>query len=230
MARTAISQIPTDIAKELTPKQREFLRLCVARGASTSDGVMMQCYLDAGFKVNIDSARSCGNRLLRSVHAKAYLAELHRLKEDAAVERMKREWLESLEERRVLAHYDPADLYDEEGNLLPLKDMPSTVRKAITGVRMNKKGTKLIGVQLDKKHQHLDVIEDKYSLMPDNKRIPEKLEISGGLTVEALQPRDQRLKIIDDVIARWEAEKAGAEKVTDTTPQASLPAHESPGS
>ena len=47
----------------------------------------------------------------------------------------------TLEELRRLACVDPADCYDDQGDLLPLRDMPEHVRSAIASIEMTGTGT-----------------------------------------------------------------------------------------
>jgi hypothetical protein len=225
MATTGLSQIPTELARQLTPKQREFLRLCVARGARNSDGVAAQCYLDAGFKVTFESARSCAGRVLRGAAARAYVRELETLREQAALEEMKTEWIACRAKRRSLSEAKIVEGFETDisGKLVmkPFDEMPESLQSAINSVEISedRNGKQRIKIGTEPKAQHLQALETRFSILPDNEARPTKLELSGQVSVEAIPPRAERMRMIDDVITRWEKEKAGAERVVDIPEQ-----------
>lgn len=76
-----------------------------------------------------DYAETIGSRLCRNVKVRAEIdRRLGKLKKklEVSAERV-------LEEYARLALYDPADLYDKEGKLLPVNELPEDTRRAIRG-------------------------------------------------------------------------------------------------
>lgn len=75
------------------------------------------------------TAGSMGSRLLKNVRIKAEIDKrMGKLskKLEITAENV-------LREMSRLAFYDPADLYDTAGNLIPVKDLPEDTRRAIKG-------------------------------------------------------------------------------------------------
>lgn len=74
------------------------------------------------------------SRLLSSVNVQVEIAELvdaMRKSSEHSAERV-------LEEIRAIAFFDPLDLYDDDGEVLPLKDMPERARRVIASLSMAK--------------------------------------------------------------------------------------------
>lgn len=100
-------------------------------------------YIKAGYAGRNNVAEAAAARLLRQVQVAAYIDM--RLAE----ERKKAEKSFDITQERVLtelagiAYLDPADLYDEHGGLLPIRDMPERVRRAISSIEHGKDGTKI---------------------------------------------------------------------------------------
>jgi phage terminase small subunit len=100
--------------------------------------------------------------------------------QEARQERAKRAVIDAdrvMQEETYLATVDPADLYDGEGNLLKVKDMPERIRRAISSIRHHKDGSLTIrfhdkGACLGRMHKHLgcckpDVHNHNHGLSPE---------------------------------------------------------------
>lgn len=84
-------------------------------------------------------AQSVGSRLLRDPRVKAIIdAGEARLSDKVG---LTAELV--LEELLTIAQADIADAYDEAGNLLPIKQMPLAVRKALASIETSEKGIKV---------------------------------------------------------------------------------------
>lgn len=113
--------------KRLTSKQEAFA-LEYARGGSASDAYRVAYSANNMLPKTITEKAS---RLLAKGNVRARVEELRASITEAAV----------LDEARTLralaavAHWDPADAYDESGNLRPIRDMPLEVRLAISSIK-----------------------------------------------------------------------------------------------
>lgn len=163
--------------KELTKKTILFIHYYVIHRNGTKAAT------EAGFSAR--SAHSTSTRLLNNPKVREEINKrLEKLQDklELSAERV-------LLEMKRLAFYDPADLYDENGVLIPIKDLPEDTRRAIKGwdveqnesQDINKAGdvTKIetrtsIKPRLADKRpvlrdlgQHLDLFDDEN---PDSKR------------------------------------------------------------
>lgn len=85
------------------------------------------------------SAESLGCNLLKHPKVAAKIASLSRpieKKSQLTAERV-------VAELSNLAFLDPASMFDESGNLLSINEMPEATRRAIAGIEIGEKGTKL---------------------------------------------------------------------------------------
>jgi phage terminase small subunit len=72
-----------------------------------------------------------------------------------------------LSELAGIAYCDPADLYDEAGNLLPIKDIPERTRRAIASIEHTEKGVK---IKLWSKTQGADMLAKHLNLYEQHQR------------------------------------------------------------
>jgi phage terminase small subunit len=143
---------------ELSPKQLAFCReYCIDRNAT-------QAAIRAGYSER--SAHVQGTRALTNVNVKSEIERLtnkHSEKTDITAERV-------LTELFRLASVDPRGAFDETGGLLPIKDMPEDVRRAISGINFDDMGNiKSIkfwdkNSSLDKLGKHLKLFTDRIEL------------------------------------------------------------------
>jgi len=89
--------------------------------------------LIAGLKDGKGLRSSCG-RIELKPEVQARIAELQQRVEDGIVEKKTAGITQVLEEFGHLAFLDVGDAFDENGNLLPIKQMPEGVRRAISGI------------------------------------------------------------------------------------------------
>ena len=107
--------------KPLTPKQRRFA-LAYAECFNASEAARR-----AGYSVR--NADVVGGRLLRNVAIRAFVDETLREAERATgltIALLERELVHQVT-------FDPATMYDAEGRLLAIKDMPEATRRALAG-------------------------------------------------------------------------------------------------
>lgn len=78
------------------------------------------------------SAYTVGPRLLRNAHVRAAIDEALAAQEKRTLVTADR----VLQELARIALFDPKDLFDADGNLLDLKDMPEDARRAVASVEV----------------------------------------------------------------------------------------------
>lgn len=96
-----------------------------------------QAAIRAGYKAT--SAEQAASRMLRDPAVKAYI-------EQGEVKLTEKVGLTAelvLEELLTIACADIADAYDADGTLLPIKQMPLAVRKALASIETSDKGVKV---------------------------------------------------------------------------------------
>lgn len=96
-----------------------------------------QAAIRAGYKPT--SAEQAASRMLRDPAVKAYIEQ----GEAKLTEKVGLTAELVLEELLTIAQADIADAYDADGNLLPIKQMPLAVRKALASVEVGDKGVKV---------------------------------------------------------------------------------------
>lgn len=117
--------------KALTPKQDRFVQEYLVDLNATA------AYKRAGYagKGNVAEAAAC--RLLRNVQVQAEI--VRRSKKTAN----KYELTQELIIRSIVQElaFDPAKLYDREGRLLPITELPEDVRMALTSIEFEQHGS-----------------------------------------------------------------------------------------
>lgn len=109
----------------LKPKHQMFVREYL------KDLTAAQAYIRAGFKVkNADVAAAAASRLLRDVN----VAEAVRLGLEARAAKVEVSSDFVLSQLLKLASVDPAELFDEKGNLKNIHEIPPDVRQALAMV------------------------------------------------------------------------------------------------
>jgi len=119
----------------LTPKQEAFcLELVIS-----SDGNASAAYCKAyGVgKMSVTSVHRQASRLMRLPKIKARITTLRAnaaMKQELSIDRV-------LDEVRHSAFLDPLSIYDADGNVLPMRDIPEATRRAIASLVIQKDGT-----------------------------------------------------------------------------------------
>ena len=138
--------------QKLTKKQRAFAHEYARNGGNATQAV-----ISAGYSKN--GARVMGSVLLANRNVAALVAKLTESqleKVDASAERIK------LELAR-LALADPSKLYDKQGRLLHIVDMPEDVRRAISGVDTAEDGT--VKLRFWSKNHALETLAKHHGLL-----------------------------------------------------------------
>jgi phage terminase small subunit len=157
----------------LTPKQAVFVaEFLISRNAT-------RAAIAAGYSEK--TAEAAGSRLLRNVKVSTVLAERNaRLEEklDVTAQRVIRELAK-------LAFFDPLDLFDERGDLLPVHRLDEVTRAAIAALDVEKqehKGARSVlkKVKLADKGQNLERLGRYLKLFTD------RVEHDGRVTLEQL--------------------------------------------
>jgi phage terminase small subunit len=119
---------PDDASRELTPKQRAFVREYLR------DSNQTQAAIRAGYSEA--SAESQGSRLLRNAKVLAAVEAGQAALEEAVQDEVRVEVAEVLRELRRLAFSDIGQGVGEGGAVLSLKDMPEDFRRAISSIEV----------------------------------------------------------------------------------------------
>lgn len=102
-----------------------------------------QAAIRAGYKS--DNANVTGPRLLANVGIASEIAK----RTEKAVERLELSAERVLEEYARVAYSDVRDLFDDAGNMLPIKQLPAHVAASIAGVEVNKRNLTAGDGQID---------------------------------------------------------------------------------
>jgi phage terminase small subunit len=108
---------------KLTPLQEKFVN-------NLLEGMHQdQAYIKAGYKAKGAAARTNASRLLTNANVRAILDKRQKRASDKAEITQQR----TLEEESRLAFYDPKELFDENGKIRPIHQLPENIRRAIHG-------------------------------------------------------------------------------------------------
>lgn len=113
----------------LTTRQQVFCDLYRASEDPEMRGNAKRCYMSA-FNASASSAEHNGPRLLKNVHVTAFLS--HKREQAVASVDITEERI--LQELACLAFFDPARMFDANGNLLHVPDMDEQMRRALMGI------------------------------------------------------------------------------------------------
>lgn len=116
--------------KKVTPAERE--RLWV-EAMITTGGNKTQSAVMAGYKPG-EAAKKAGQRMSTNVHVAKMLKKRQKQVLDKAADKAQLTVDEVLLDLAEAMRFDPAMLYDDTGNLLPVKQMPPEVRRHLEGV------------------------------------------------------------------------------------------------
>lgn len=115
------------MSTKLTPKQEAFA-LTYVRGGSASDAY--RSAYDTS-RTSDKSVTELASRLLKNVKVRSRIDEIRgAIAEEAVLDEAR-----TLRTMAAVAYFDPADLYDVNGDLLPVREMPHEARLAITAIK-----------------------------------------------------------------------------------------------
>src|SRR5574343_168169 len=153
------------MSRELSYKQLQFLQFYRTNGRDAK-----RAAAQAGYDAN---------KWHRVIAHPAVAAELARDKgEEPVYLKVTKDRI--IKELMCVAFNDPASMYDDEGNMLPINRMPEHARRAIQGVRLqfNKAGVAVPEIRLNDKLKALQMLSamlgyDKPSALNDSGKITE---------------------------------------------------------
>lgn len=127
-ARTEVHTMDEDAPRPLSPRRERF---CIEYAAS---GNATQAAIAAGYSPKAAAVE--GVRLLRSAKVTARIAQLKR----PILDKLKREagitLARFIRENARIALADPAQLFGDDGRLLPVTAMPAATRRAIASIKV----------------------------------------------------------------------------------------------
>lgn len=173
------------MARGLTPKQERFLEAYLSNGLNAK-----QAAIAAGYAKG--SAEIEGSRLLRSAKVSAEIAKrTHKASQkvsqriDISVERV-------LDEVGKLAFFDPKDLFEDDGSLKRINDIPAHTRSVISGLEVSEifegQGDQqhaiglLKKVKLSDRRAALDMLMRYHSLYKDKLEVNVSEELAQALS------------------------------------------------
>jgi phage terminase small subunit len=142
----------------------------------------------AGYKAKTKAtARGNAYKLLYSEAIQNALKELRRQLDDRLAHEMVREWQRTRATRQAIAYSDMGDVLDFTADgapkLKPANQIPKRALKAMrkAEVEVDPEGnTKRFRFELAPKEPHLEALEEKFSVLPDNQRPAQKFDITSG--------------------------------------------------
>jgi len=163
----------------LTPKQKLFKSAYLANGMNAT-----QAAITAGYSKK--TAKSQGARLLTNVDIRDAIAgrsEKALAKIDFSVDR-------TLEFVARLAFFDPKDLFEDDGSLKQMKDIPEEARTVLAGLEVTEifegDGDQKHAMGLLKKVKLSDRLNALDKLMRYHSLFRDKIEHVGKITLESL--------------------------------------------
>lgn len=168
----------------MTPKQNQFVAQFLVDGNAT------QAAIRAGYSAK--TAYSAGERLLRNVDVARAVADAQKRR----LERVELKADDVLRELLTFAKVDPSQAFDARGRLLPLRDMPEDVRRAISAVEMSR--GRLSRVKFWDKTRGLELL-GKYLQM-----FSEKVEHNhtGAVSIRVIDPYAEPAKAPEAISAQ----------------------------
>lgn len=164
----------------LTPKQKTFVSAYLANGFNAT-----QAAITAGYSKK--TAKSQGGRLLTNVDIASALAgksEKALAKIDFSVDR-------TLEFVARMAFFDPKDLFEDDGSMKRMQDIPEEVRTVIAGLEVSDiwdsgEGEQKSIIGTLKKLKLSDRLNALDKLMRYHSLFRDKVEHTGKITLESL--------------------------------------------
>jgi phage terminase small subunit len=128
-----------------------------------------RAYLAAGYKAKNDNvAQACGSRMLSRDKVRGFIQK--RIGE--ALQPLEADAERTIQEVVRLALLDPAEFFDEKGNLKALRDMSANARRAIAGfeVRKDADGHTVTKVRFIDKNAALSLLMRYHGLMAEDRK------------------------------------------------------------
>jgi phage terminase small subunit len=168
--------------KKLTEKQQRFADEYLIDLNATA------AYKRAGYAADGNSAEVSASKLLRNPKVAAYIAARQKKLQDKLEITQER----VLQEYAKLAFLDPRKFYDENGNLIPVHQLPADVAAALAGMEIV---TARTGKDAEGNPEYEDVKKIKFidkkgaldSLSRTLGLFKDKVEHSGDVTVEIVR-------------------------------------------
>ncbi len=120
---------------KLTRQQFEFVNAHLRNGKLDACAAYMKVYVAKNKKVGAVNA----SKLLSKPKIVAYISEIEKRVEAKTVCKVVATRERIIEEESCIAFLDPIDMYDEDGKLLPIIEMPEHVRRALQSVKIKSK-------------------------------------------------------------------------------------------
>lgn len=201
----------------LTPNQRLFCEEILADPSFNAFNAAKK----AGYKAPTSAA---GKLLANENVLKVIGAKIHKRvkKTEVTAQRV-------LEELACIAFLDPGEMYDEDGNLKHIRDMPERVRRAIASMevdRRNRRGRGEDGeeddieetnkrIRMNDKMKALEMLAKHVGLLADTGiNINTGPQISLAEVLQGLYSRQKKPCVIEDRIAQEEREAAEKAKAS----------------
>lgn len=167
---------------KLTPKQSKFVAEYLANGMNATKAA-----ISAGYSAS--SAEVEGSRLLRNAKVAAAVAkktEKHMAQLDYGVDK-------TLEYIARMAFFDPKDLFEDDGSLKQIKDIPEEARTVIAGLEVSEICDAATGeqkhaigllkkVKLSDRKAALDMLMRYHSLYKDKVEVNVSEELASALS------------------------------------------------
>lgn len=147
----------------LNPRQRAFADAY----ACDPERNATRAYIAVGYAARGNAAEVCAARLLRNVQVAAYVTSREAEARVVAAKRYDITQGNVLAELAGIAYSDPADLYAEDGTLLPIHQMPERARRAIASIEYGKDGIK---IKLWSKTQGADMLAKHLNLYEQHQK------------------------------------------------------------
>lgn len=194
-------------------------------------GCSATAYEEAGYKK--PKNKTHGSRLaweiLNRPEVQLRISQIQQELRQLVEREMAEEWKKARDERRALAYSSIDDILDFSGDGAPshrpANKIPKQALRAISSVDIeladDGKTAKRVKYRMASKDPHLEALEDKYSVMPDNQRPVQKVDVtSGGM---ALSVADDQRESLFAILAAIKA------RVTLPLPEAEIVVPESNG-
>jgi len=169
---------------KLSAQQHLFV-LGILKGLSQKEA-----YVQAGYKSRGAAAEANSTRLRKKEKIKRAIESAQA--EAAAAVKITQQRI--LEEESRLAFYDPADLFDVDGSLLPVNQLPENIRRAIVGVEVTKNalGDLKFKYKFQEKGKSLDRLERIEGMFQPEKQ---ELDLTGKIEIiDRYEPTEQEIK------------------------------------
>ena len=165
-------------------RRRLFIEAYLANGHNATQGA-----ISAGYSAK--TAGSQGQRLLKDVNISGALA----VRAEKVARVVGLETKRTLQEVAWIAHGDPGEIYDENNQLLPIKQMPLYVRATIAGIDHDKDTGRVIRIRFWDKNAALEKAMKHFGLYDrDNRQKSEYLMIQVNLVGP---PAEDRPRVIE---------------------------------